>query len=213
MEKADGIVEQLFGQALDLPPEQRTAFLDRACPAQPGVRRQVEMLLEQNDRLTGFLHNSPWKVGDQQQKPSPSGEPLGPGTRLGRYSLIELLGAGGMGMVYRARDEKLERVVAIKILASGFLTNETMRSHFRREALALARLNHANIASLYDVGEQDGVDYLVMECVQGQSLRARLQAAPLPPPRPPASPSTSQERWKRRTRRVSCIATSSRLTS
>ncbi|MGA8528907.1 MAG: protein kinase [Acidobacteriaceae bacterium] len=181
MEKANGIVEQLFGQALDLSPEQRTAFLDRACPAQPSVRRQVELLLDENDRLTGFLHSSPWKSGDKHPNPSPSREPFGPGTRLGRYSLIELLGAGGMGMVYRARDEKLERIVAIKILASGLLTNETMRSHFRREARALARLNHANIASLYDVGEQDGVDYLVMECVQGQSLRARLQAAPLTP--------------------------------
>ncbi|HEX3985009.1 MAG TPA: protein kinase [Acidobacteriaceae bacterium] len=180
MESADSIVEQLFGQALDLSPELRAAFLDRTCAGQPEVRRQVERLLDENEHLSSFLHTSPWKKDAAPwTDASSSGERLGPGTRLGRYSLIELLGAGGMGVVYRARDEKLERTVAIKILASGFLTDETMRSHFRREALALARLNHPNIAALYDVGEQDGIDYLVMECVPGQSLRARLQAGPL----------------------------------
>lgn len=180
MDSADGRVEQLFGQALDLSPEQRAAFLDKACAGQPGLRQQVQMLLDQNDQLTGFSRSSPWDHGTVRPDSSPSGQPLGSGTRLGRYSLIEPLGAGGMGVVYRARDEKLERTVAIKILASGFLTSESMRSNFRREALALARLNHPNIAALYDVGEQDGVDYLVMECVQGQSLRARLQDGPLP---------------------------------
>ncbi|MGA7522152.1 MAG: protein kinase [Acidobacteriaceae bacterium] len=179
MDNADAVVEQLFGEALDLSREERAAFLDRSCAGRPDVRQQVQRLLDENDRLTGFLHSSPWKEGVGQPNPSSSGERLGPGTRLGRYSLTELLGAGGMGVVYRARDEKLERTVAIKILAPGFFTSEAMRSHFRREALALARLNHPNIAALYDAGEQDGVDYLVMECVPGESLRARLQAGPL----------------------------------
>jgi formylglycine-generating enzyme required for sulfatase activity len=180
MENADARVEQLFGQALDLPREQRAAFLDETCADRPDLRQQVQQLLDENDRLTGFLHSSPWMENTGGSGSPNSAQPLGPGTRLGRYSLTELLGAGGMGVVYRARDEKLERTVAIKILASGFLTDAAMRSHFRREALALARLNHPNIAALYDVGEQDGIDYLVMECVQGQSLRAHLQAGPLP---------------------------------
>jgi len=102
------------------------------------------------------------------------------GSLLGPYRIVELLGAGGMGMVYRAHDERLQRDVAIKVLPPGLLTNEEARRRFRREALALAQLNHPHIASIYDVGEQDGADYLVMECVAGESLATRLQAGPLP---------------------------------
>lgn len=90
------------------------------------------------------------------------------------------MGAGGMGVVYRARDERLERDVAIKVLPPGVLTDEAARRRFRKEALALAKLSHPNIAAVYDVGEQDGVDYLVMECVPGQSLAEKLRSGPLP---------------------------------
>lgn len=86
-----------------------------------------------------------------------------------------------MGVVYRARDERLERDVAIKVLPSGLLTDESARRRFRKEALALARLSHPNIAAVYDVGEHDGVDYLVMECVPGQSLAQKLKSVPLSP--------------------------------
>ena len=102
-----------------------------------------------------------------------------PGTKLGRYAIIEPLGAGGMGVVYRARDEKLERDVAIKILAPGVLSDEDARNRFRKEALALAKLSHAHIAAVYDVGEDNGVDYIVMECVPGQSLAEKLKSGPL----------------------------------
>jgi eukaryotic-like serine/threonine-protein kinase len=107
--------------------------------------------------------------------------PLAPGTRLGPYEITTPLGAGGMGVVYRARDERLERDVAIKVLPSGLLTDESARRRFRKEALALARLSHPNIATVHDVGEQDGVDYVVMECVPGQSLSQKLRSGPLPP--------------------------------
>jgi serine/threonine protein kinase len=86
-----------------------------------------------------------------------------------------------MGVVYRARDERLERDVAIKVLPSGLLTDESARRRFRKEALALARLSHPNIAAVYDVGEHDGVDYLVMECVSGQSLAQKLKSVLLSP--------------------------------
>jgi serine/threonine protein kinase/dienelactone hydrolase len=105
---------------------------------------------------------------------------LKPGTKLGRYSIVEPLGAGGMGVVYRALDEKLERTVAIKILAPGTLASEDERRRFHREALALAKLSHAHIAAVYDVGEQAGLDYIVMECVPGESLAAKLRSGPLP---------------------------------
>jgi eukaryotic-like serine/threonine-protein kinase len=108
-----------------------------------------------------------------------AGEILAAGQKLGRYTVIGPIGSGGMGAVYRARDEKLERFVAIKILSPGLVTGDEARRRFRKEALALAKLSHPHIAAVYDVGEQDGVDYLVMECVAGQTLSATLKSGPL----------------------------------
>ena len=102
------------------------------------------------------------------------------GTHLGPYTILALLGQGGMGEVYRARDERLQRDVAVKVLPHGAFSDETARSRFRKEALALARLSHPNIAAVFDVGEQDGSDYLVMECVPGQSLSEKLNSGSLP---------------------------------
>jgi hypothetical protein len=183
MEKPETIAEQLFGEALDLPPEQRAAFLDAACGGSRDVRQAVEALLVKNDRLNGFLSEAPYgSMGNVAGEATggattKSGPWLTPGTRLGRYSIVELIGAGGMGVVYRVRDEKLERMAAIKMLAPGVFSGDEARRRFRREALALAKLNHPHIAAAYDVGEQDGVDYIVMECVAGESLAAKVNAA------------------------------------
>ncbi|HSY35981.1 MAG TPA: bifunctional serine/threonine-protein kinase/formylglycine-generating enzyme family protein [Acidobacteriaceae bacterium] len=108
-----------------------------------------------------------------------AGQTLAAGQKLGRYTVMDPIGSGGMGAVYRARDEKLERVVAIKVLSPGVVTGDEARRRFRSEALALAKLSHPHIAAVYDVGEQDGVDYLVMECVAGQTLSAMLRSGPL----------------------------------
>ncbi len=104
---------------------------------------------------------------------------LDSGSKLGPYEIVARLGAGGMGVVYRARDERLDRNVAIKVLPPGLLTDEQARKRFRTEARALAKLSHPNIAAVYDVGEQDGADYIVMECVAGATLAERLKAGPL----------------------------------
>ncbi|MEO7965256.1 MAG: serine/threonine-protein kinase, partial [Gemmatimonadaceae bacterium] len=102
------------------------------------------------------------------------------GSKLGPYHIVAPLGEGGMGEVFRARDARLQRDVAIKVLASGLITDESARKRFRIEALALAKLNHPNIATVFDVGEQEGIDYLVMELVSGRSLAARIAEGPLP---------------------------------
>src|ERR1700680_4271998 len=105
---------------------------------------------------------------------------LAPGTRLGPYEIAAPLGAGGMGEVYRARDTRLERTVAIKILSSHLSDDATLRQRFEREAKAISSLNHPHICVLHDVGHQGDTDFLVMEYLEGETLAARLEKGPLP---------------------------------
>src|SRR5881296_1661253 len=105
---------------------------------------------------------------------------LQPGTRLGPYEIVASIGAGGMGEVYRGRDTRLGRTVAIKVLPADLGNRPELRERFEREARAVSSLNHPNICTLYDVGEQEGVDYLVMELLEGESLASRLTRGPLP---------------------------------
>jgi len=106
--------------------------------------------------------------------------PLAPGTHLGPYEITTPLGAGGMGEVYRARDTRLERTVAIKILPEQLCKDPTRKQRFEREAKTISSLNHPHICTLHDIGSQDGIDYLVMECVEGETLAKRLEKGPLP---------------------------------
>ena len=102
------------------------------------------------------------------------------GTKLGPYEIQSPLGAGGMGEVYRARDTRLDRTVAIKILPAHLSSNPEAKQRFEREARSISSLNHPNICTLYDVGHQDGIDYLVMEFLEGETLADRLMRGPLP---------------------------------
>jgi eukaryotic-like serine/threonine-protein kinase len=106
--------------------------------------------------------------------------PLSAGTRLGPHEILELLGAGGMGEVYRARDTRLDRVVALKVLHGHLAADEHLRQRFDREARTISQLSHPNICALYDVGHQDGIDYLVIEYLDGETLTRRLEKGPLP---------------------------------
>lgn len=133
--------------------------------------------------------------------------PLPQGTQLGPYTIVALLGQGGMGVVYRARDERLQRDVAIKVLPPGLLSDEPAKSRFRKEALALARLSHPNIAAVFDVGEQDGMDYLVMECVPGQTLSQKMRSQQLPPKKSYPLACRWRARLKKRMSKESCTVT------
>src|ERR1700681_2542458 len=126
---------------------------------------------------------------------------LSTGSRLGPYEVLSPLGAGGMGEVYKARDTRLERTVAVKVLPSHLSSSEDVRQRFEREAKTISSLSHPHICALYDVGNQDGVEYLVMEYLEGETLGGEHEArwrvggdrgAPLPlpagglfPPPPP----------------------------
>ena len=105
---------------------------------------------------------------------------LQPGATLGPYEILSLLGAGGMGEVYRARDTRLDRSVAVKVLAPELATDADFRARFAREAKAISALNHAHICGLYDIGREHDTEYLVLELLEGETLAARLERGPLP---------------------------------
>jgi serine/threonine protein kinase len=129
------------------------------------------------------------------------------GSRLGPYEVLSPLGAGGMGEVYKARDTRLERTVAVKVLPSHLSLSEEVRQRFEREARTISSLSHPHICALYDVGNQDGVEYLVMEYLEGETLADRLLKGALPTEQTLRFGIEIAERWIRRTGRGSCIGT------
>ena len=157
-------IEELYHGALERPSEERGAFVQQACRGDIDLQREVESLLERADKVDSFLETSVLNT-------TPT--PLKPGAALGPYEVLGLLGAGGMGKVYKARDSRLGRTVAIKIL------NERS-TRLEREARAASALNHPNIVTLHDIANHDGVDYLVMEYVPGKSLDKLITRKGLP---------------------------------
>ncbi len=102
------------------------------------------------------------------------------GTRLGPYEILAPIGAGGMGEVYKANDTRLDRTVAVKVLPEHLAESPERKARFEREAKAISQLNHPHICTLYDVGEQDGIDFIVMEYIEGETLAERLKKGALP---------------------------------
>src|SRR6476659_3695909 len=100
--------------------------------------------------------------------------------RLGPYDILAPLGSGGMGEVYRARDRRLDRLVAIKVIKTSHHTDSRARERFDREAKVVASLDHPHVCAVYDVGHDDGIDYLVMQYLEGETLASRLHGGPLP---------------------------------
>ena len=139
---------------------------------------------------------------------------LQPGTKLGPYEIHSPLGAGGMGEVYRARDPRLQREVAIKVLPREFSQDAERLRRFEQEARAASALNHPNILAVYDVGTHDGAPFLVSELLEGETLRERLTGRPSPGAQGGRDRRRrSRAGWPRRTRRASSTATSSPRTS
>ena len=178
-------VSELYEAVLDRPAGEREAFLAEMCAADTGLRREVESLLAQDD------HHSPldqpvWVPGDLLAADYNAGSPqpmrLAAGTRLGPYEIQSAIGAGGMGEVYRGRDTRLDRPVAIKVLRPDVAADPAFRARFDREARTISQLDHPNICPLFDVGDQNGVAYLVMPLLEGEPLVDRLRRGPLPLP-------------------------------
>jgi len=170
-------IEDLYHSALGRKPEERAAFLEQSCGVDEALRGEVESLLGYDEQAEQFIETPPEDVAAAmlaaEQKQSLVG------LTLGHYRVVSLLGSGGMGEVYRATDTRLDRTVAVKVLPQHLSSNPERRQRFEREARAVSSLSHPNICALYDVGHQDGIDYLVMEYVEGQSLAERLEKGPL----------------------------------
>src|SRR5262249_52843937 len=165
-------IETLYHSAKALEPSERTAFLASACGDDVEVRREVESLLIQRnngllDRPAVTLLNNSTLI------------PLDAGVALGPYRIEAKVGVGGMGEVYRARDTRLHRTVAVKLLLGRDTEDPNTVERFYREARAASALNHPNICTIHDIGEAEGQPYLVMEYLEGETLRDRLRPGPL----------------------------------
>ncbi len=156
-------VGELFDQALELRPDQRGEFLTEACEGDADLREQVESLLSAHEDAE--VQSGRWRV---------EAGVVEEGARIGPYVVIGKLGAGGMGEVYRVKDERLGREVALKILLPELAGDKEFLERFRREGRAASVLEHANICRLYDVGEWEGRPFLTMELLDGETLRQRL---------------------------------------
>jgi formylglycine-generating enzyme required for sulfatase activity/predicted esterase len=179
-------VKALFQAAIERSPEERAAFLTAAAAEDETLRREVESLLAadaQALRLDEKLPLTDLTSGSEVAVHLYSGrgrEVVAVGSRIGAYEVVELLGAGSMGQVYRARDTKLNRDVALKVFPDSVALDPTHLTQVAREAQLLAALNHPNIAAIYGLEESNGVQMLVLELVDGPTLAERIAQGPLP---------------------------------
>jgi tetratricopeptide (TPR) repeat protein len=175
-------LEALYGAALELPPEARAAFLDSSCGDDPVLRRELEELLAAAPGAERFFERFAEVVRAASVDPAaPPPDPL-IGSTFGRYRIEARLGAGGMGVVYRAQDARLQRAVALKVLAPHLASEPDARRRFLTEARAAASLDHPNICTVYETGEaESGVPYIAMAYCEGETLRARVARGRVPP--------------------------------
>jgi serine/threonine protein kinase/tetratricopeptide (TPR) repeat protein len=159
-------VRTILDAAMALEAEERAAYLDRVCRGDRSLRGEVESLLTANTAVSEHVLNPDWRGPDRS---------LALGSFVGPYEIVALLGVGGMGEVYRARDSRLHRDVAIKVLPERVAADPDALRRFHREARAVAAISHPNIVSVFDVGQQDSLAYVVLEYLEGDTLRARLE--------------------------------------
>ncbi len=165
-------VKEVLAAALEKPPRDRAAYLDQAC-TDPYLRREVESLIIAHGQSDSAFMEAP-------AVESPNIEALKSGSRLGNFEVIARIGAGGMGVVYSARDMTLGRTVAIKVLPNAFLNDSQRLARFQREARVLASLNHPNISTVHGLEQSGNTSALIMELVEGPTLADRIKQGPIP---------------------------------
>jgi len=170
-------VGKLYRTAREVRPDQRAAFLKKACGDDTPLRREVESLLEAEAKAGDFL--AAGAISDAAKALADEKPRSLVGRQLGHYQVRSLLGVGGMGEVYLAQDTQLNRGVAIKLIPAHLMADAESVRRFRQEALAASALNHPNIITLHEIGEQEGRALIVTEFVDGVTLRRRMRGARL----------------------------------
>ncbi len=171
-------VKRIHQSALDVDPSERAAFVDELCGGDEALRREVHSLLTYATDAETFLERPAADIATAP--PSEPHETTLVGRTVSHYQVLSLLGAGGMGEVYLACDSRLDRTVALKILPGELAADPERMQRFAREAKAASALNHPNVATIYDVGESDGIRFIVMEHVEGETIAVRM-GRPLTP--------------------------------
>src|SRR5262245_26812825 len=171
-------VEEIFYAALDRPIDERPAFANQACGSDDSLRKEVEALLNANAKADGYLSKLAMKVAAGHAESHAHTSLIG--RQISHYQILDLLGVGGMGEVYEARDARLDRPVAIKVLSRRIAEDPLGRMRFEREAKVISQLNHPHICALYDIGKEQDVSYIVIELVQGESIDQRVTRQPIP---------------------------------
>ena len=170
-------VEAVLQAALDRPPEERAAFLSEACTGDHELARETSSLIDAYDEAGDFMEET--AIAQDAQIILDSHANGNIGSNIGPYRIIERIAGGGMGEIYLARDPRLERLVALKVLPSYFVTDEARVRRFQTEARAASALNHTNILTIYEVGQVDNVFFIATEYIDGPTIRERISAGNL----------------------------------
>jgi serine/threonine protein kinase/Tfp pilus assembly protein PilF len=174
-------INDLFQSAVERAPNERAAFLDQACHDDAGIRQEVESLLASHEQAESFIEAPAFKVTPELITSDRAGALVG--KVIGHYRIESLIGVGGMGEVYLARDERLGRKAALKLLPASLTTDQTQLSRFKNEARTASALNHPNILTVYEIGAEGDVQFIATEFIEGITLRASLVGGRISPHR------------------------------
>src|SRR5688572_28334450 len=170
-------LKQIFQSALERNPAERSAFLKQACAGDPALRSQVESLISSHDQADDSIEAMAVEAATEMLARADDRADLIAGKQIGRYQVLTLIGRGGMGEVFLAQDTTLGRKVALKLLRTDFTRNEERLRRFRQEAQAASALNHPNILTIHEIGQDDTLHFMATEYVEGETFRQHISRA------------------------------------